>query len=97
MATKAEGRGPLRHARGCPPEFVGEDGATRRDSGLHCLDEDVDAPAIERRKPARLNESPLSVDDVCVERGAARAQSGLYLPTFRLTANSLPRLLSISY
>jgi hypothetical protein len=26
-----------------------------------------------------------------------QSQSGLYLPTFRLTADSLPRLLSISY
>ena len=51
VATKAEGRGLLRHAGGCTPEFVGEDGATRRDSGLHRLDENVDAPAIERWKP----------------------------------------------
>jgi len=63
VATKAEGRGLLRHARGCTPEFVGEDGATRRDSGLHRLDEDVDAPAIERRKPACLHQGPLSVND----------------------------------
>jgi len=61
VATKAKGRGLLRHARGCTPEFVDEDGATRRDSGLHRLDEDVDAPAIERRKPACLHQGPLSV------------------------------------
>ena len=28
-ATKAEGRGLRRHARGCTPKFKGEDGATR--------------------------------------------------------------------
>src|SRR5258707_4066772 len=72
VATKAEGRGLLRHARGCTSELVSEDGAPRRDSGLHCLDEDVDAPAIERRKPVRLNQTPLSVDDVRVERGQRR-------------------------
>src|SRR6516225_8908743 len=61
VATKAKGRGLLRHARGCTPEFVDEDGATRRDSGLHRLDDDVDAPAIERREPACLHQGPLSV------------------------------------
>jgi len=69
VATKAKGRGLLRHARGCTPEFVDEDGATRRDSGLHRLDEDVDAPAIERRKPACLHQGPLSVNDIRVECG----------------------------
>src|SRR6476659_6323401 len=54
VAPKAEGRGLRRHARGCASELVSEDGATRRDSGLHCLDEHVDASAIERRKPAGL-------------------------------------------
>src|SRR5262245_64853397 len=30
VAAKPEGRGLLRHARGCPPEFVGENGTPRR-------------------------------------------------------------------
>src|SRR4029077_9974076 len=69
VAAKAEGGCLLRHARGCPPEFVGENGTARRNTRLHCLDEDVDGSAIERRKPARLDQSPLSVDDISVERG----------------------------
>src|SRR5215467_10378575 len=75
VATKAKGRGLLRHARGCTPEFVDEDGATRRDSGLHRLDEDVDAPAIERRKPACLHQGPLSVNDT-TSLDEHREQSG---------------------
>jgi len=52
VAAKAEGRRPRRHSRGSAPEFVGEERATRRDRGLHRLDEDADAAAVERRKPA---------------------------------------------
>src|SRR5262249_8753042 len=67
--AKAERPGLPPPARGGTPEFVGEDSATRRDGGLHRLDEDVDAAAIERRKPARLHQGPLSVNDIRVECG----------------------------
>src|ERR1700738_3944254 len=69
VAPKAEGRRLRRYARGRAPELVGEDGATGRDGSRHGLDEDVDAAAVERGKPARLHERPLPVDEVRGEFG----------------------------
>src|SRR5215471_17206686 len=69
IAAEAEGGCLDRYSRGDALELVGEDGATRRDSGLHRLDENVDAAVVERGKPTRLHERPLPIDDIGVDCG----------------------------
>src|ERR1700730_1203251 len=63
VAAKAEGRRLCGHSRGGALELVGENGAAGRDGGRHRLNENIDAAAVERRKPARLHECALPIDD----------------------------------
>src|SRR5262249_13460366 len=47
IAAQAEGRCLFRYPRGGAPELVGEDGTTRRDCGLHGINQDINAAAAE--------------------------------------------------
>jgi len=73
VATKAEGGRVRRHPGSGAFEFVGDDGASRRDGILHGADENINAGAVERRDRAGFHEGPQSVDDIRVERGQQRA------------------------
>jgi hypothetical protein len=66
-AAKAEGHRFQWHARGGTPEFVGDDGAARRDGSCHRLNQKVDAAAVECGKPAGLHECALPIDNKGVE------------------------------
>ena len=69
VAPKAEGRRLDRNPRGSTSELMGKDRAPRRHGRLHRVDKDVDTAASERRKPARLHEYPLAVDEEWIECG----------------------------
>src|SRR5215510_4263961 len=73
IAAKAEGGCGRRHARGGPPELMGDDGAARRRCSGRRTYEDVDSLAIERSKPARLHEYTLAGHEKWIEYCERRA------------------------
>src|SRR5262245_19066492 len=48
-------------------EFVGKNGAPRRDGSFHRLDKDVDAAGIEGREPTAFHIDALTIDEIWVE------------------------------
>src|SRR6516225_4242142 len=69
IATQAECRCLLSHARGGAFELMGKDRTAGRHRHLHRTDEDVDASAIERTQPTSLHNFALAIDEIWVEHG----------------------------